>query len=117
MTVEDLKKYCLSKKAAKEEYPFGPEVIVIKVCGKMFALISNKEGEVNISLKCEPLLADSLRQEYSYIIPGYHLNKRHWNTVIIEDYIIKEHLYWMIDNSYDLVFNSLPKKLREEASL
>ena len=84
MTVEDLKKYCLSKKAAKEEYPFGPEVIVIKVCDKMFALISNKEGKVNISLKCEPLLADSLRQEYSYIIPGYHLNKRHWNTVIIE---------------------------------
>lgn len=116
MTIEDLKKYCLSKKDTKEEYPFGPEVIVIKVHDKMFVLISNKEGKINISLKCEPLLADSLRQEYSYIIPGYHLNKKHWNTVIVEDYVAKEHLYWMIDNSYHLVFSSLPKKLQGKVS-
>lgn len=83
----------------------------------MFALISNRNDKTNISLKCDPFLADSLKQNYTYITPGYHLNKKHWITIIVDDSVPKDQLYWLIDNSYKLVFKGLPKKQREEILL
>ena len=80
----------------------------------MFALIYNKDTTINISLKCDPFLADSLRQDYKYIIPGYHLNKKHWNTIIVDDFVPEKQLYWLIDHSYELVIKSLSQKQRKE---
>ncbi|WP_010238244.1 MmcQ/YjbR family DNA-binding protein [Clostridium arbusti] len=117
MYIYTLKKYCLSQKCSQEDYPFGSDVIVIKVCSKMFALISNRDNKINISLKCDPFLADSLRQDYKYIIPGYHLNKKHWNTIIVDDSVSKEQIYCLIDHSYKLVFKSLSKKQQEQILL
>ena len=105
------------QKYSKEDYPFGVDVIVIKVCSKMFALISNRDDKINISLKCDPFLADSLRQNYTYITCGYHLNKKHWITIIVDDVVPKDQLFWLIYNSYELVFKGLPKKQREELLL
>ncbi|MCX7920630.1 MAG: MmcQ/YjbR family DNA-binding protein [Clostridia bacterium] len=108
-----LTSYCLSKKGATEDYPFGPDVLVIKVSSKMFALISMKANKLNISLKCDPFLADNLRQQYASVTPGYHLNKKHWNTIVVDGSISEQELYWMIDHSYELVLNSLTKIERE----
>lgn len=110
----DLIAYCFSKKGATEDYPFGPEPLVMKVGGKMFALIS-KSGEKqisSISLKCDPVIAENLREQHSAVLPGYHLNKKHWNTVNIDGTLTFSDLHDMIDHSYDLVLNSLPKSLR-----
>lgn len=100
---------CLSKTGAYEDYPFGPEVLVIKVGTKMFALISERGGKLNISLKCDPFLAETLRKQYAAVTPGYHLNKKHWNTIVVNDSIPDEEITWMIQHSYDLVFKSLSK--------
>jgi len=103
---KDIIHYSLSKKGAFEDYPFGSDVLVIKVGSKIFALISERGGKLNISLKCDPFLADTLRQQYPSVTPGYHLNKKHWNTIEVNDSIPIDELYWMIDHSYDLVFKS-----------
>jgi predicted DNA-binding protein (MmcQ/YjbR family) len=105
----DVLKYCLSKKGAYEDFPFGPEPITVKVGSKMFALISNRSDKIFISLKCDPFVAQSLREQYLSITSGYHLNKQHWNTIAIDGTIPKQELIWMIDHSYDLVFKSLTK--------
>lgn len=110
----DLTSYCLSKKGAKEDYPFGPAPLVMKVGGKMFALIS-KSGEkeiTDISLKCDPVIAENLREQHAAVEPGYHLNKKHWNTVKLDGSLTLSDLQDMIDHSYDLVLNSLPKSVR-----
>lgn len=106
--------YCLSKKGAIEDYPFGPEPLVIKVGGKMFALISKSENKQisSISLKCDPLIAENLREQHSAVQPGYHLNKKHWNTVTIDGSLNESDLQDMINHSYDLVVKSLPKSFR-----
>ncbi|GAB6929046.1 MmcQ/YjbR family DNA-binding protein [Paenibacillus sp. JCM 10914] len=102
--------YCLSKKAATEDYPFGPEPLVMKVANKMFALLVIANGEVShISLKCDPLIAENLREQHDAVQPGYHLNKKHWNTVTIDGSLTESDLHDMIDHSYDLVVKSLPK--------
>ena len=113
VNIKDLTSNCLSKIGAFKDYPFGPDILVIKVGSKMFALISERGGKLNISLKCDPLLAEALRQQYSSITPGYHLNKKHWNTVEVNDSIPKEKLNWMINHSYDLVFKSLTKSEKQ----
>lgn len=113
MNKQALIKYCLTKMGAFEDYPFGPEVLVIKVRTKMFALISQREGKLNISLKCDPLLAEALRQQYPGITPGYHLNKRLWNTIEVNSSIPEEKITWMINHSYDLVFQSLTKSEKQ----
>jgi len=105
--------YCLSKKGASEDHPFGPDPLVIKVSSKMFALLSDTNGTMNISLKCDPYLAESLRQQYLAIAPGYHLNKSHWNTITLDGSISDEELKDMIDHSYELVFKGLKKAERE----
>ncbi|MDP4179683.1 MAG: MmcQ/YjbR family DNA-binding protein [Bacillota bacterium] len=109
----DVLKYCLSKKGAYEDYPFGPEPVTIKIGSKMFALISNRSDKLYLSLKCDPFMAQSLREQYSNISPGYHLNKQHWNTIIVDESIPEHEVIWMIDHSYELVFKSLSKTEKE----
>jgi len=112
MTHEALDKYCLSKKGALKEYPFDKYVAVYKVGGKMFALKKDTEEPLRLNLKCDPLYALELRSIYSSVIPGYHMNKKHWNTVICDAEVDEESLKEWIDDSYDLVFGSLSKKER-----
>lgn len=105
--------YCLRKKGASKDYPFGPEPLVIKVAGKMFALISDKGDSFDISLKCDPVIAENLREQYEAIRPGYHMNKNHWNTITIDGSLPMSEIFDMIDHSYDLVVKNLPRSLRE----
>lgn len=112
--LQQLKKYCLSKKGVSEDFPFDDETLVFKVGSKMFALTNIKEKELKINLKCDPMMAQDLRQEYEAIKPGYHMNKTHWNTVEIDGTIDDNIIEMLIDISYDLVFKGLRKKEREE---
>ena len=105
--------YCLSKPGAFEDYPFGPDPIVVRVASKLFALLSRQNGVDILSLKCNPEYAQLLRNQYAgSIIPGYHLNKRHWNTIRLDGKVPEAEIQRLIDHSYDLVYNSLPKRLR-----
>ncbi len=113
MNIEELRDYCLSLKGTTESFPFDEMTLVLKVQGKMFALIPLDNPETQISLKCDPERAISLREEHSAIVPAWHFNKKYWNTVIIDPSISKALLYELIQHSYDLVVLGLPKKLRE----
>jgi predicted DNA-binding protein (MmcQ/YjbR family) len=112
MDLEQFREYCLSKAAATEGTPFGEDVLVFKVAGKMFALAALDEVPATVNLKCEPDLALELRDRYEQVRPGYHMNKKHWNTVEIESGIPMIELKRMIDHSYELVVASLPKAAR-----
>jgi len=109
-----LRRVCLSHTGALEDFPFGPQTSVFKVEGKVFALAPLRRAPLTISLKCEPEIAVALRQRYAEIVPGYHLNKRHWNTVslggTLSDRIVRE----LIEDSYDLVVAALPRRTREK---
>ncbi|MCR8657714.1 MmcQ/YjbR family DNA-binding protein [Paenibacillus endoradicis] len=106
--------YCLKKNGATKSYPFGPEPIVIKIAGKMFALIFENKGDYSyINLKCDPMIAENLREQHENVCPGYHMNKKHWNTITMDDSLQESDIFAMIDHSYDLVVNKLPRKLRE----
>jgi predicted DNA-binding protein (MmcQ/YjbR family) len=109
MDLAQFREYCLSKSRATESTPFGPEVLVFKVSGKMFALAALDEVPARVNLKCDPDLALELRDRYQQVTPGYHMNKKHWNTVEIEGGIPDAELRKMIEHSYDLVVRSLPK--------
>jgi predicted DNA-binding protein (MmcQ/YjbR family) len=109
MNLESFCEYCLSKPCATENMPFGPDVLVFKVSGKMFALAALDEVPTTVNLKCDPDLALELRDRYEQITPGYHMNKKHWNTVEVERGIPDPELRKMIDHSYDLVAKGLPK--------
>ena len=113
MTLEEVKQYFLSKKGAWEDYPFDDVTAVFKVGKKMFSLIGSDSNPLTINLKCDPELAVDLREVYEEITPGYHMNKRHWNTVNIQGNLDQVEIYKLIDLSYDLVVKSLPKKERE----
>ena len=113
MDIKTLTDYCLSKKGSHEDYHFSDDVMVIKVASKMFALLSNRNNQLNISLKCDPFIAENLRRQYTSVIPGYHLNKSHWNTVIMDDSIPDPDLFNMIDHSYELVLKQLKKFERD----
>lgn len=102
MNIEELRDYCISKPGTTEGFPFGDDTLVFKVGGKVFALV-NLEGEPRINLKCDPDRALALRDSYNSIIPGYHMNKKHWNTVIIDNTIPDILVREMIDHSYHLV--------------
>jgi predicted DNA-binding protein (MmcQ/YjbR family) len=110
----EIKEYCLSKKGAYEDYPFGPEALVMKVESKIFAIISDKQGKISISLKCDPILAQNLRYQYKAVTPGYHLNKEHWNTVFLDGSIPDSEIFWMIDHSYEIVVNRLTREERSK---
>lgn len=109
MDLAQFREYCLSKPRATEGTPFGPDVLVFKVAGKMFALAVFDEMLTIVNLKCDPDWALDLRDRYEQVRPGYHMNKKHWNTVEIEGSIPDSELRKMIDHSYDLVVESLPK--------
>jgi predicted DNA-binding protein (MmcQ/YjbR family) len=109
MNLAQFREYCLSKPRATEGTPFGPDVLVFKIGGKMFALAALDEMPTSVNLKCDPDWALDLRDRYEQVSPGYHMNKKHWNTVEIEGSIPDAELRKMIDHSYDLVLESLPK--------
>src|SRR5438876_5808944 len=116
MDLAQFREYCLGKADAIEDLPFGPDVLVFKVGGKMFALAALDEVPPTVNLKCDPDLALDLRDRYERVSPGYHMNKKHWNTVEIESGIPDAELRKMIDHSYDLVANSLPKSTAKIAA-
>ncbi len=109
MDLAQFREHCLSKPCATEDTPFGPDVLVFKVSGKMFALAALDEVPTTVNLKCDPDLALELRDRYEQVTPGYHMNKKHWNSVGIEGGIPDAELRKMIDHSYDLVIKGLPK--------
>jgi len=108
----NFREYCLAKPGASEDTPFGPDVLVFRAGGKMFGLASLNSVPPTVNLKCNPDLALDLRDRYAQIRPGYHMNKKHWNTVEIERGIPAVELRRMIDHSYELVVESLPKAIR-----
>jgi predicted DNA-binding protein (MmcQ/YjbR family) len=112
MDVESFREYCLGKLAVTEDTPFGPDVLVFKIRGKIFALLALDELPATANLKCDPDRALELRDRYEQVRPGYHMNKKHWNTVEIDSGIPDFELRNMIDHSYGLVVRSLPAKLR-----
>lgn len=107
--------YCMTKRGTSLTTPFGPEVIVMKVGKKMYALMP-ADGDRTISLKCDPLLADSLREQHPEITPGYHLNKQHWNTISLSGRLTEEEICEMIDHSYDIVVKKMTKSERAAIS-
>lgn len=117
MNIEQIRTYCLTKQQVTEHFPFDDNVLVFKVAGKMFLLTGLdtwEKGEPAINLKCDPEYALELREQYESIEPGYHMSKKHWNTIRL----FKGELDWtfikeQIDNSYNLIVMSLPKKVRE----
>jgi len=114
MKFESLREYLQKKKGAVEGFPFGPEVMVFKVMGKVFALVAWEEKPLRLNLKCDPDLAIHLRGFYSAVKPGYHMNKKHWNTIIFDGSIPYDEILSMIDDSYELVVKGLKKADREE---
>ncbi len=112
MNIEEYRAHCLSFPMVTEEFPFDSKTLVYKVAGKMFALTDVDEFE-SINLKCDPERALELRDQYDGIIGGYHMNKKHWNTVATDGSVGDKLILELIDHSYELVFNSLPKKVRE----
>jgi predicted DNA-binding protein (MmcQ/YjbR family) len=110
MNIEELRSFCLSLDGATEGFPFGESTLVFKACGKIFALVSLDTEELRVNLKCDPELAVELREQYNNcVLPGYHMNKKHWNTVIINGTISDKILIDWINNSHRLVVNKLSK--------
>jgi predicted DNA-binding protein (MmcQ/YjbR family) len=114
MEPAELRAYCLSLPGAAETFPFGPQTSVFKVAGKMFALSQLGADSLRVSLKCEPELAEALREAHAAVLPGYHLNKRHWNTVIIDGSLSDDAIRDLIEDSYDLIVSKLPAVARRE---
>lgn len=112
MNIEEFTNYCLSKNWVTESFPFGGDTLVFKVAGKMFALCAIDSFPLQTNLKCDPEWSAQLREEYPDIIPGYHMNKIHWNTVNLEGSLDHNLIRNMIDHSYELVVGSLPKKIK-----
>ena len=112
MNARELRRWCLRQAGAVEDFPFGPEHSVFKVGGKMFALSTLARTPLEVSVKCDPELAVQLRAGYAAIRPGYHLNKRHWNTITLDGSLPDQLVRDLIEDSYDLVRDTLPKRMR-----
>ena len=112
MDFETLRSYLLGKPEAIEDFPFDTTTLVLKVGGKMFALLGIDAEPLRINLKCDPLKAELLRERYAAVLPGYHMNKRHWNTVVLDGSLSDAEIRAMIDESYALVVRGLPKARR-----
>ena len=102
MNIEDIREYCMAKPGVSEGFPFGEDTLVFKVKGKIFVL-ANLDGDLSLNLKCDPSFALELRERYGSVIPGYHMNKKHWNTVYIDGTIPDREVLSWIDHSYNLV--------------
>ncbi|MFC9708634.1 MmcQ/YjbR family DNA-binding protein [Paenibacillus sp. NPDC056933] len=106
--------YCLKKKGATKDYPFGTNPVVFKIAGKMFALLfEDKENYPYLNLKCDPVIAENLREQHEAIRPGYHMNKEHWNTIVIDGSLPEADVLDMIDHSYERVILKLPKTVQK----
>jgi predicted DNA-binding protein (MmcQ/YjbR family) len=114
MNVEELRNYCLAKPNVTEEFPFDEVTLVFKVCGKIFAITNIADEILSVNLKCEPAKALELREQYDFVLPGYHMNKKHWNTVKIRSGVPKKLIWQWVDDSYNLVVAKLPKKIKEQ---
>lgn len=115
MNIEELRTYCLTKPGVSEELPFGPDTLVFKVGGKIFLLVGLDAQPLSFNVKCNPERAIELREQYPHsVFPGYHMNKQHWNTIIVNGELSIQHLQHHIDHSYELIFNKLPQKLRDD---
>lgn len=115
MDIETLREYCLDKQGVTEGLPFGEDTLVFKVGEKIFLLIGIAEAD-RFNVKCNPELAIELREQHPEVKPGYHMNKKHWNTVFMDGSLTQKQLCEMIDHSYNLVLNSLPKRVKDEIS-
>lgn len=111
MNIEDFRNYCLSKPGVSEDFPFDQRTLVFKVGGKMFALADIDYFE-SINIKCDPVLATELREEYPDVRPGYHMNKKHWNTIMMQGNVPDKRIREWIDHSYQLVLEGLPLKIK-----
>lgn len=115
MNIEEVRDYCICKKGVTEGFPFGEGVLVFKVMGKMFLLVSLDTHPYTVNLKMDSELVEEYRNKYNDVQPGYHMNKKMWNTVYFDKGTIPaKELFWMIDHSYDEVVKGLPKKLKAE---
>ncbi|MFT6051985.1 MAG: putative DNA-binding protein (MmcQ/YjbR family) [Halioglobus sp.] len=113
MDYKTTRSYLLSRPEAREDFPFGPDVTVMKIDSKMFATLSHSDDTARMNLKCDPDQALMLRDIFPAVLPGYHMNKRHWNTVVLDGSIVPGEIERMIDLSYTLVVKSLPKAPRQ----
>src|ERR1700748_3408880 len=113
MDIESLREYCLKKPAVEESFPFGETTLVFKVKGKIFLLTGLDSPVLQFNVKCDPEKAIEWREQYPAVQPGYHMNKRLWNTVVVDGSLSSRILREMIDDSYELVVKSLPKKAQE----
>lgn len=112
VNLDQLRAYCLAKPGVEESLPFGPDVLVFKVAGKMFLLCMLDTDILQFNVKCDPELVEELRERHACVQPGYHMNKKHWNTVEIDGTVSPKLVFQWIDDSYNLVFQSLPKSKR-----
>ncbi len=113
MDLETLKNHALAKPAATQDFPFDQETLALRVKGKIFALVPTNASPLQANLKCDPTWAEILRQTYTTVTPGWHMNKRHWNTVIFDGSISDDEILEMVDHAYDQVVKGLPKNVRE----
>lgn len=112
LNIEEIRDYCLQKKGTEECFPFDEETIVFKVAGKLFLLADINSNPLNFNVKCEPQKALELREKYSFVLPGYHMNKSHWNTIVCNENVQRNLLLGFIDDSYNLILDSLSKKTK-----
>jgi len=116
MNIEQIQKYCRKKEEVTESFPFDDETLVFKVANKMFCL-ANLIHPISINLKSNPEKAIELREQFSEVIPGYHMNKIHWNTIMLDGSLSDSQIKEWIDDSYSLVVNNLPKKVKEKINV
>ncbi len=114
MNIEELRHHCIAKKGVEETFPFDEETLVFKLMGKVFLIVGIESQPVSFNVKCDPEKAVELREKYACIQPGFHMNKKHWNTVICDGSVSKKLYKEWIDDSYDLIAEALPKKIKEE---
>ena len=117
MNIEELRDYCLLKPGVTEDTPFGPEILVFKVMGKLFLLTSLTFRPFRVNLKMNPELVGEYRDKYVDVQPGYHMNKKHWNTIMLDGSIENKIIFELIDHSYQQVVLKLPLKLRNEIKI
>ena len=114
MDIEQLRNYCLSKQGAEETLPFGPDTLVYRVGARAFLLVGLDNETLRFNVKCDPDKASELRERFSCVLPGYHMNKKHWNTIAVDGSVSSSQLKDWIDHSYELIVENLPKKIRDE---
>ena len=116
MNIEEYREYCISKPGVSEGFPFDQNTLVFKVMGKMFALLPLNEEIPRANLKADPAWSLELREQHQQITPGFHMNKKHWNTIEFDGSLADSEIFHWVNHSYDLVVSKLPKRLREEVN-